>query len=294
MAHMTRPVHLIAGPTASGKSAYALDIAKQTGGAVINADSMQIYDVLRIITARPPDEDLSQAPHHLYGHINPATLYSTGVWMREVEALLATLPSQQPLVFVGGTGLYFKALTGGLSPIPAIPDMVRERWRYRLNEQGAPALHRQLRSADPQVAMALKANDGQRIARALEVLEATGKSIAWWQTQTGKALIDVSNAQKTILLPDRKILHERINKRFSTMADNGALDEVRALNKLDLPTDMPARKAIGVPELSQFLAGNMAMETAIERAQAATRQYAKRQMTWLRNQLDDSWQKIFP
>lgn len=292
MAPTMRPIHLIAGPTASGKSAHALDIARRNSAAIINTDSMQVYDILRIITARPSDDEIDQAPHHLYGHIAPASHYSTGVWMRQCTALLETLPHDQPLIFVGGTGLYFKALLGGLSPIPEISDAIRQRLRCQLIEEGAPQLHHLLSALDPGVAATLKPNDGQRIARALEVLEATGKSISYWQAQRGIPLIKTDNATKTIILPERTLLHKRINMRFDKMAKSGALDEVNALNALKLDPALPATKAIGVPEMTAFLAGNMSMETAIERAQAATRQYAKRQMTWFRNQLGHDWRRI--
>ncbi|MGB7431226.1 MAG: tRNA (adenosine(37)-N6)-dimethylallyltransferase MiaA [Ahrensia sp.] len=289
MAPLKRPIHLIAGPTASGKSARALDIAAREQAAIINTDSMQVYDVLRIITARPSNTDLSAAPHYLYGHMAPSAPYSTGIWMRQCADLLRQLPDEQPLIFVGGTGLYFKALLGGLSPIPAIPDTIRTRWREALTLEGAAALHRILQERDPALAKTLKPGDGQRIARALEVIDATGKSLAWWQTQPGEALIDENATQKTIILPERPLLHERINTRFIKMANEGALDEVRALNALDINPALPAKKAIGVPEFSAYLAGELSLEAAIERGQAATRQYAKRQMTWLRNQFGPDW-----
>lgn len=292
MAQRKRPIHLIAGPTASGKSARALDIAARAQAAIINTDSMQVYDVLRIITARPSQADLSAAPHYLYGHMAPSAAYSTGIWMRQCADLLEQLPDDQPLIFVGGTGLYFKALLGGLSPIPAIPDDIRTQWRAALTQDGAPALHRILHERDPAMAVALKPGDGQRIARALEVIDATGKSLAWWQTQPGQALIDEGPTQKTIIMPERPLLHDRINKRFVKMANDGALNEVAALNALNINPALPAKKAIGVPEFSAYLAGKLSLEAAIERAQAATRQYAKRQMTWLRNQFGTDWSVI--
>lgn len=292
MAQTTRPIHLIAGPTASGKSALALEIAARDNAVIINTDSMQVYDVLRVITARPSDEDLASAPHHLYGHMAPSAPYSTGIWLRQCAALLERLPDDQPIVFVGGTGLYFKALLGGLSPIPAIDDEIRTHWRERLTNEGAASLHVVLHERDPNMAQTLKPNDGQRIARALEVVDATGKSLLWWQTQPGEALIGPKGIEKLMIMPERALLHDRINTRFVKMANEGALDEVRALNTLEIDPALPAKKAIGVPEFSAYLAGEISLESAIERAQAATRQYAKRQMTWLRNQFGAAWTAI--
>jgi tRNA dimethylallyltransferase len=286
---------LITGPTASGKSALAVRLAREHDGVVVNADSMQVYDTLNILTARPQPEDMGVIDHHLYGHVPAGAAYSTGDWQREATGLVAELKARGKLpVFVGGTGLYFRALTGGLADMPVIPDDIRERVRGRLTAEGAEALHRDLAERDPQTAARLKPGDGQRILRALEVLEATGKSISAFQAAAGPAVIDPERAEKIVVLPDRAVLATRINRRFTTMLTSGAVEEVKALLALDLSPAMPVMKAIGVPQIAAMLAGEMSEAEVIERGAAATRQYAKRQMTWFRNQLDDSWQRIDP
>lgn len=284
---------LITGPTASGKSALAVELAKQHGGVVINADSMQVYDTLQVLTARPSDEDMEGVPHHLYGHVPAGAAYSTGAWLRDVTALLPRIRAEGKLpVFVGGTGLYFKALTGGLSQMPAIPEEIRQRLRARLLEEGPEGLHAELAGADPAVAASLNAQDGQRIVRALEVFEATGQSIADFQGQAGPVIVDPDTARKIVVLPDRAVLHQRINGRFAKMLEQGAEEEVRALLALGLSSEMPVMKAIGVSQIAAMLRGEMGRDQVIERGAAATRQYAKRQMTWFRNQMDESWERL--
>ncbi len=284
---------LITGPTASGKSALAVELAKQHGGVVINADSMQVYDTLRVLTARPSDEDMEGVPHHLYGHVPAGAGYSTGAWLRGVTALLPRIRAEGKLpVFVGGTGLYFKALTGGLSQMPAIPEEIRQRLRARLLEEGPEGLHAELARADPAVAASLNVQDGQRIVRALEVFEATGQSIADFQGQAGPVIVDPDTARKIVVLPDRAVLHQRINGRFAKMLEQGAEEEVRALLALGLSSEMPVMKAIGVSQIAAMLRGEMGRDEVVERGAAATRQYAKRQMTWFRNQMDESWERL--
>ncbi len=284
---------LITGPTASGKSALAVELAKQHDGVVINADSMQVYDTLRVLTARPSDEDMEGVPHHLYGHVPAGAAYSTGAWLRDVTALLPRIRAKGKLpVFVGGTGLYFKALTGGLSQMPAIPEEIRQRLRARLLEEGPEGLHAELAGADPAVAASLNVQDGQRIVRALEVFEATGQSIADFQGQAGPVIVDPDTARKIVVLPDRAVLHQRINGRFAKMLEQGAEDEVKALLALGLSSEMPVMKAIGVSQIAAMLRGEMGRDEVIERGAAATRQYAKRQMTWFRNQMDESWERL--
>ncbi|MGQ3209704.1 MAG: tRNA (adenosine(37)-N6)-dimethylallyltransferase MiaA [Shinella sp.] len=286
---------LITGPTASGKSALAVRLAAEHDGVVVNADSMQVYDTLNVLTARPQPADMDGIEHLLYGHVPAGAAYSTGDWLREASGIVAQLRARGKLpVFVGGTGLYFRALTGGLSDMPTIPDVVRERVRARLAAEGADALHRELAERDPQIANRLKPGDGQRIVRALEVLEAVGQSIAAFQTATGPTVIDPDRAQKIVVLPDRAVLAGRINRRFAAMLKSGAVEEVKALLALDLSPAMPVMKAIGVPQIAAMLAGEMSEAAVIERSAAATRQYAKRQMTWFRNQLDESWTRIDP
>lgn len=290
---LVRGATLIAGPTASGKSALALDLAVKTGAVIVNADSMQVYSVLSLITARPGAEALAAAPHHLYGHVHPSESYSTGRWLRDAETLFRTEElAGRPVIFVGGTGLYFRALTEGLSPMPDIPEDIRTRWRSRLELEGAQALHRTLAAADPDSATRIRPSDGQRIVRALEVLEASGRPMGQWHCEPVRPLVDSGSARKIVLEPDRKLLRERIENRFDQMLAEGALEEVRALLALGLPPSMPAMKAIGVPELSDALSGRVSIEEAAARAKAATRRYAKRQMTWFRHQLGPDWQRI--
>ena len=286
---------LITGPTASGKSALALDFARRHGGIVINADSMQVYDTLRVVTARPSAEEMGGVPHELYGHVPASRSYSTGDWLREVEQLLCRLKEEGRLpVIVGGTGLYFKALTGGLSDMPPVPEMLRSEIRRRLEVEGAAVLHAELSRLDPTAAHRLNASDGQRIVRSLEVYRATGRSIIEFQKQSGPMLIDPDRSLKLVVLPDRTVLHDRINRRFALMMEEGAVEEVKALLALDLAPEMPAMKAIGVSQIADMVAGRVSRAEAIDRASAATRQYAKRQMTWFRNQMDESWQRIDP
>lgn len=286
---------LITGPTASGKSALAVRLAAEHGGVVVNADSMQVYDTLSVLTARPQLEDMGGIEHRLYGHVPAGAAYSTGDWLREATTLVGELRERgKRPVFVGGTGLYFRALTGGLSDMPAIPEDIRERVRARLAAEGAEALHRELAERDPETTARLMVGDGQRIVRALEVIEATGKSISTFQSASGPAVIDPERAEKIVVLPDRAVLAARIDRRFGLMLKAGAVDEVKALLAQDLPPAMPVMKAIGVPQIAAMLAGEMREADAIERGAAATRQYAKRQMTWFRNQLDESWRRIDP
>lgn len=286
---------LITGPTASGKSALAIELARSHDGVVINADSMQVYDTLRVLTARPSKDDMEGIQHHLYGHVPAGQVYSTGVWLREATELVERLCDEGRLpVFVGGTGLYFKALTGGLSDMPAIPLEIRSRLRARLLADGAEILHRELADRDGAAAESLNPQDGQRIVRALEVIEATGQSIAVFQDKTGPVVIDPDRARKIVVLPDRALLHQRINGRFEKMLEMGAMDEVRSLLAMELSPDMPVMKAIGVSQIAAMLKGEMTREQVLETGAAATRQYAKRQMTWFRNQMDESWERIGP
>ena len=289
---MLKGTVLIAGPTASGKSALALEFARESGGVIVNADSMQVYSVLSVLTARPGPEEIAAAPHRLYGHVHPGEAYSTGRWVRDVEALIeAEDLERRPVVFVGGTGLYFRALVEGLSPMPDIPDVIRERLRSRLAAEGPEALHASLIQVDPASAARIRPSDGQRIVRALEVLEASGIPLGDWQAKPSRPLVDSASALKIVLQPDREVLAGRIEERFKCMLERGAIEEVRALLELKLPATMPAMKAIGVRELSSVLAGKISREEAVRRATAATRQYAKRQMTWFRHQLGPDWQR---
>ncbi|MEX0405198.1 tRNA (adenosine(37)-N6)-dimethylallyltransferase MiaA [Aquibium sp. LZ166] len=284
---------LIAGPTASGKSALALAVAKATGGEIVNADSMQVYAVLRILTARPGEAELAQVPHHLYGHVEPDRRYSTGAWLRDVAALpRQTAGQRKRYIFTGGTGLYFRAMTEGLSEMPPVPAEIRDKWRERLLHEGADALHRMLCEMDAGSGERIRPADGQRIVRALEILEATGRTIGEWQSRPGRPLVDRSSVQMFVIDPDRTALRARIDGRFERMMEAGGLDEVRRLLDLGLDPALPAMKAIGVPELGGFLRGEVSLDEAVARAKAATRQYAKRQATWFRTQFGPEWRKI--
>ena len=295
MSEAVKNAILIAGATASGKSALALKLAKEHDGYIVNTDSMQVYDVLNLLTARPPEEDLCKAEHYLYGHVAPSVTYSTGKWFDDVKALLARSENQGRVpVFVGGTGLYFRALVGGLSQIPDVPDDIRHYWRARKEKEGAESLHKILAEIDPAMAANLKPADGQRILRSIEVMKATGKSLSFWQKSTGTALVDEKSAQKFVVTQERPVLRQRIADRFALMWDGGAQEEVAKLMALQLDPSLPAMKAIGVREIADYQAGHLSRERAIELAVTATRQYAKRQSTWFRNQLDESWQIYRP
>ncbi|MEP7454730.1 tRNA (adenosine(37)-N6)-dimethylallyltransferase MiaA [Phyllobacterium sp. SB3] len=290
---LMRQIILIAGPTASGKSALALRLAEQTGGVIINTDSMQVYNVLEYLTARPGKEELERVPHYLYGHVAPSVAYSTGRWFADVEDIL-NRPEliEKTLIFAGGTGLYFRALLGGLSIMPPIPDDVRAFWRKQDTELGAEKLHEILAAKDSLAAASLRPTDSQRIVRALEVFDASGRSIVEWQKETGRALIEPASAKKIVIEPDRQWLGARIAKRFEAMMGEGAIEEVKALLSLGLSHELPAMRAIGVKEITEVLAGKSKREEAVELATIATRQYAKRQMTWFRNQLGDDWERL--
>jgi tRNA dimethylallyltransferase len=277
----TRPI-LIAGPTASGKSALALALAEQLGGVVINADSMQVYRELRVLSARPPAEDEARVPHVLYGHVPGREAYSAARFAREArDAIQAAREQGLVPIVVGGTGLYFKALLEGLSPIPAVPDDVRAHWRGEADRIGAPALHAILKDRDPSMAERLKPTDPQRLVRALEVLEATGRSLAEWQQEPGEPVLRAEGVRRLVIMPDREELRRRCDARFDLMMAGGALDEVSALVALGLDPDLPVMRALGVRPLAELLAGEINLEDATQKAKAETRQYAKRQVTWL-------------
>jgi tRNA dimethylallyltransferase len=285
---------LIAGPTASGKSALAVAIAAATGGLVVNADSMQIYRELRILTARPSPEEEAQAPHRLYGHVPAATSRSVGDWLDEAAAVLAEAEAAgRPAIFVGGTGLYFEALTRGLAEVPAIPPAVRAHWRERAARDGAEALHAELARRDGEGAARLRPSDTQRVTRALEVIEATGRSLAAWHDDPSPALLPPERAIRIVVEPERAELHRRIAIRFRAMVEVGAVEEAAAFAALGLSSDLPATRAIGVAALADAAAGRIGLDAAIERAIAETRQYAKRQSTWMRGRMAD-WRRFDP
>ncbi len=277
----TRAV-LICGPTASGKSALALELAREFGGVVINADSMQVYAELRIITNRPTPADEAAAPHRLYG-VRPAREpYSAALWLADVKAALEEAKGQERLpVIVGGTGLYFKALTEGLSEIPGIPEEVRARYRLLAQTEPPQALHAELARRDPKTAARLRPSDPQRIVRALEVLEATGRPLAEWQATREPPLLPLTNAFPLVMSVDRAELYRRCHARFDAMIAEGAIEEARAIAALGLDPALPAMRAVGLPPLIAYIRGEIAFEEAAERAKTSTRNYAKRQITWI-------------
>ncbi|MGB6534893.1 MAG: tRNA (adenosine(37)-N6)-dimethylallyltransferase MiaA [Xanthobacteraceae bacterium] len=284
----TSDIVLIAGPTASGKSALALVLAQKLDGVIVNADSMQVYRDLRIITARPGTEEERSAPHRLYGHVDAAANFSVGQWCEEAAVVLAECRrTARAAILVGGTGLYFDALTCGLAAVPPIPAGIRDQVRARLASEGAPALHDELKWRDPAAAARLMPNDRARITRALEVLLATGRSLTEWHQDNKPPGLDPAIAAKIFLAPQREELLRRIDARFDAMMAAGALEEVRALAARKLNPDLPAMKAHGVPWLMRALRGEIALEQGVEEAKRDTRRYTKRQATWFRNQLPD-------
>jgi len=284
---------LIAGPTASGKSALGIRLAQSLGGAVINADSMQVYRDLRVITARPTEAEQALAPHRLYGHVDGTVNFSVGRYVADARQVVAELEPGTVPIFVGGTGLYFKALTHGLSAVPAVPDEVREAVRKESEGRDTPELHRLLASRDPDTSRGLRGSDRLRIQRALEVVAATGRPLVSFhgERQPGP-LADVATI-KLFLAPDRGELRRRINARFVAMIEQGALDEVRALAERRLDPMLPVMRAHGVPGLLAHFRGEASLEEAIARGQSDTRRYAKRQFTWFRHQLRD-WTWVPP
>ena len=279
---------LIAGPTASGKSALALDLAQKRGGTVINTDSMQVYRDLHVLTARPTPEQEALMPHRLYGHVDAAVNFSAGSYVTDAALALGEARAQGRVpILVGGSGLYFKAITRGLSSVPPIPSEVRESVRARLERDGVAALHAELVRRDPVSAERLKPRDRTRIARALEVVEATGRSITDWHRDGLPPLLPQGEFVALFLAPEREQLYARIDARFDAMLKAGALDEVAALAARHLDPLLPAMKAHGVPALIRYLNGEITLQEAAEIGRADTRHYAKRQFTWFRHQLPD-------
>ena len=285
---------LIAGPTASGKSALALDLAKKLDGVIINADSMQLYRELRLVSARPPEEEEQQVPHRLYGVLPASTAFSTGAWLRLVAPeLTAARTAGRVPILVGGTGLYFKALTEGFAELPEIPDTIRNQARELADREGVAGLKDALvRLGD--TAASAELSDPQRLARALEVLMATGQPIAHWQKgHQAPPLLLPATCSRIVLAPPRPWLHARIAQRAELMLAEAGQAEVRALLDQGLSGKLPAMRAIGVAEIGALLSGEADYSETLHRLTVATRQYAKRQETWFRNQMSD-WQRIDP
>jgi tRNA dimethylallyltransferase len=286
-----KPALLIMGPTASGKSALALAVAERFGGEIVNADSMQVYRDLRVLTARPSPEEEARVRHHLYGHVDAAERYSTGRWLADALAAIAQIRGRDKIpILVGGTGLYFKALTQGLAEMPSIDVELRVTLTERAAKEGAPALHAELTTLDPQTAARLEPNDAPRIIRALEVVETTGESITSFHANTKPAL-QPDEWRGLALTPDRDALYDMINARFENMLEQGALEEVRAFAARNVDPTLPATKAHGAPALSAYLRGELTLAQAKEIGQRDTRRYAKRQFTWIANQMPD-WPRV--
>jgi len=277
-----RPMVVVAGPTASGKSALALAIAERFAGVVVNADSMQVYRELAILTARPGPAALAAVPHRLYGVLPAAERCSVGRWREMALGAIAAEPQRLPVV-TGGSGLYLRALSAGLAPVPEIPAELLVQGRGRLDDLGPEGLHRELQRLDPVMAARIAPGDSQRLLRAWCVYRATGRSLASWQSETGPA--GLFPTLVIALMPQRAELYAACDARFSAMVAAGALGEVEALLALGLDPSLPAMKAVGVRELAEVLRGRLAFAKAIAAAQQATRRYAKRQVTWIRHQM---------
>jgi tRNA dimethylallyltransferase len=281
-------VILIAGPTASGKSALGLGLADKLGGVIVNADSMQVYRDLRVITARPTPAEEAATPHVLYGHVDAAERYSVGAWCVDAAAAFAAADRDgRTAIVVGGTGLYFESLSKGLAAVPPIAPDIRAAVRVRLEAQGSPALHAELARLDPVMAQRLMPADRSRIARALEVVLATGRSLADWHRDGMPPALDAARAIKIFLDPERSALQGRIEARFAAMLAAGALDEVAALAARGLDPSLPAMKAHGVPWLIRHLEGEIDLKEAAAGGVRDTWRYTKRQATWFRNRMPD-------
>ncbi|WP_294263258.1 tRNA (adenosine(37)-N6)-dimethylallyltransferase MiaA [uncultured Sphingomonas sp.] len=278
---------LIAGPTASGKSALAITLAQRNGGTVINADSAQVYRDLRILSARPSAEEAASVPHRLFGFIDGAESCSAARWAADARAEIAAAHAAGSLpILVGGTGLYIRTLLDGIAPVPAIDPAIRDAVRALPVAEAHAALSRE----DPDAARRLAPADTTRVARALEVVRSTGRTLAQWQAAREGGIADCVTLAPLILLPDREWLFARCDARLAAMFEDGGIDEVRALlARTDIPNDAPIRRAIGIPEIAAMLAGQIDREEALDHARLSTRQYAKRQYTWFRNQPPADW-----
>lgn len=283
-------ITLIAGPTASGKSALALKMARETGAVIINADSQQLYADLRVLTARPSVEDEAQADHRLYGIADAADAWSVGRWSRAVMALLDDLRKQgRPAILVGGTGLYFMSLTRGLADIPAVPSAVRDQVEADYAALGEPGFRQRLSQIDAEAAQAIEHGDRQRLVRAMSVFIASGRALSAWKGDT-QPLLAPGSWTGWVREPERQQLYASCDQRVDLMIDQGAIAEVQALLDRGLSPALPAMKAVGVRELAAYLSGDLARDDAIAALKQATRNYAKRQLTWFRNQTPD-WRR---
>lgn len=285
------PITLLAGPTASGKSRRAMELAAQSGAVILNADSQQLYADLRVLSARPSQADEGQIEHRLYGVADAAEAWSVGRWSRAIMPMLAELgDAGRPALLVGGTGLYFTALTKGLADIPDVPDTARDSVTIAYDAEGEVAFRRRLAALDPQAAERIEQGDRQRLTRAMAVAEHTGRALSDWTADT-TPLLPPGSWTGLVVEPDRAALYANCDLRVSQMVEQGALEEVRALMARGLSPDLPAMKAVGVREFAAHLAGETTLDQAIDATRQATRNYAKRQLTWFRNQTP-GWERV--
>ncbi|RCK32110.1 tRNA delta(2)-isopentenylpyrophosphate transferase [Thalassospira xiamenensis] len=283
-----QPVLIVAGPTASGKSALALDLAEAFDGVVINADSMQVYKALRVLSARPDDSEIALAPHRLYGVLSGREACSAGKWRDMAMAEIAECHAKGKLpIITGGTGMYLNALTEGIAPIPDIPAGIRQQVTADLEKAGHQAFFNDFAKRDPDTAATLDPSNTQRLIRAAEVLAGTGRGLAAWHHEPMVTPPDGMFFKKLCYMPPRDILYDRCNRRFDLMIEQGAIEEVSGLLAENLPETAPVMKAVGVREIAAYLAGEIDLETAKEKSQRETRRYAKRQLTWFRHQMSD-------
>lgn len=287
-----RTAILIHGPTASGKTALAIEVANRLDGEIINADSMQVYSDLNTLTARPSAEELAAAPHHLFGHVDAGDHYSTGHWLREVGPVIDDIRTRGKVpIITGGTGLYLLALTQGLAEIPPIPEDIRAEIRAIAKDEGGEGLKARLAKVDPESAERLKTGDRQRLGRALEVWMATGKPFSAYKNVRSRPILGEAEWLGVALTPPRARLYSRINKRFSAMLVEGAMEEAKALVARNLDPGLPVMKAHGMPWLAAYIRGDISSDAAVEHASRDTRRYAKRQFTWIGRQFP-YWPRI--
>lgn len=280
-----RPALLIHGPTASGKSALAIALARGLDGEVVNADSMQVYRDLQVLSARPAPDEMDDVPHHLFGHVDAAQRYSTGSWLKDAQDAVRAIQARGRVpIVVGGTGLYLLALVQGLSEIPPVPEEVRAEVRAVLSDRGVEGLRARVEAVDPDTAARLGAGDRQRLSRALEVWLATGRTLSEFQGARTPPVLTEGQWLGLALTPPRPRLYARIDRRFEGMMMQGAMEEARALVARELDPDLPAMKAHGLPALAAFIRGELDAEAAAEHAKRDTRRYAKRQFTWIGRQ----------
>ena len=286
-----KPIICIAGPTASGKSAWAIEIAKKYGGEIINADAMQVYRDLQILSARPTPSEMQGIPHHLFGHVAGDVRYSTGQWVREVQPIILDCLARDVMpILAGGTGLYFKALIDGLAEVPHISERVRKNIQQILDEYGVAYLRSEAEHTDPIATARVLGNDPQRLTRILSVYEETGRTLTDWQSNT-RPIIPEIFCRCGVLMPERAALYERINARFANMIDNGGLAEAKAVFAKGYDPTLPIMKAIGLQQLGPYIEGAATLKESIKMASRDTRRLAKRQFTWFRGQ-GKNWVKV--